>query len=125
MPCICFGMTWKAVRLELGRTEDFPNGSAGRAYLMRVPIDPSGMIDEVAVNDSPHQATVRRYWPNQPDRAGHLIRSLSGWRFSYVEKPPENDIPDMPDAPIRLGECLYIREADGNDLPFRVMCCEG
>ena len=51
-------MNWKAIRLELARTSDFPNGSASRAYLMRLPLRDDGAIDEGALDEAPEQATV-------------------------------------------------------------------
>jgi hypothetical protein len=42
-------MTWKSIRLELARTKEFPEGSASRAYLLRLPLDDRGRIYESAL----------------------------------------------------------------------------
>lgn len=119
-------MTWKTVRLELARTKDFPNGSAGRAYLMRLPLDGHGVIDETEFTANPQFATVRRYWPNEADRAGYLIRRKKGWAFSYaIGDEDDEDIFHLESHPIALGEYLTITETDRTRLPFRVMRCDG
>ena len=43
------GMNWRSIRLELARTKEFPEGSASRAYLLRLPLDEKGLIDEQAL----------------------------------------------------------------------------
>ena len=73
---------WTLVRLELGNCSNFPKGSASRAYVLRVPLGEGGVIDEAAVAAWPARATVRRFWPNEPDRHGYLFRDGEGWAFS-------------------------------------------
>jgi hypothetical protein len=114
-------MNWQSIRLELARTPDFPEGSANRAYLLHLPLDDRGLIDEPSRRSSPARATVRRFWPNEPDLSGYVIRRLDGWAFSYA--PGEDDdeaIFHLENHPIRLGEYLTLTEADGSRLPFRV-----
>lgn len=111
-------MTWKTVRLELAGTPEFPNGSAARAYLLRLPLDGLGRIDDASLGRNPGYATVRRYWPNQPDKSGRLIRKPGGWIFSFAPSAGETHLRQT-DA-IRPGTCLMITEADGMTLPFRV-----
>jgi hypothetical protein len=41
--------TWNLVRLELAGTSEYPEGSASRAYMLRVPLDDAGLIDEAAL----------------------------------------------------------------------------
>jgi hypothetical protein len=107
-------MTWKTIRLELARTKEFPEGSASRAYLLRLPMDDDGLIDETELRDLPAQATVRRFWPNEPDLSGYLIRTSRGWAFSY--RLGEED-----DATIfHLETHPLLTEPDGRKLPFRV-----
>ena len=65
---------WNVVRLELARTPDFPEGSASRAYMLRVPLDRQGLIDEASLLSRPAMATVRRFWPNEPDQTGYGLR---------------------------------------------------
>jgi len=114
-------MTWKLIRLELARTEEFPEGSASRAYLLRLPIGEDGMIDAAAMAKAPALATVRRHWPNEPDMYGYVIRTPRGWALSY--RPGEEDdevVFHLETHPIRLGEYVTLTEPDGRRLPFRV-----
>jgi hypothetical protein len=115
-------MNWKSIRLELARTKEFPEGSASRAYLLRLPIDDNGVIDEPALLHLPAQATVRRFWPNQADMSGYVIRTPKGWAFSY-RKGDEDDeaVFHLETHPIRIGEYLTLTEPDGQQLPFRVV----
>lgn len=114
-------MPWKSIRLELARTPEFPEGSATRAYLLRLPLDDCGLIDEPALHEAPALATVHRYWPNQRDRSGYMIRTRNGWAMSY--EPGEEDdetVFHLETHPIRVGEYVTLTEPDGSRLPFRV-----
>lgn len=114
-------MTWKSIRLELARTREFPEGSASRAYLLRLPLDEQGLIDEAALGRSPALATVHRFWPNEPDLSGYVIRTPNGWAMSY--EPGEDDdetVFHLETHPIRVGEYITLTEPDGERLPFRV-----
>lgn len=113
-------MNWKSIRLELARTNDFPNGSASRAYVMRVPLAADGRIDEQAVVGAPEQATVRRMWPSQPDLSGHLVRMGESWAFLAGRRGRQQKIwSEFGCEPISEGGLLTLRE-NGQELPFRV-----
>ena len=58
---------WSLVKLEMARSAGYPFGSVSRAYFIRVPLDRIGMIDGAGVAQAPKRATVRRFWPNEPD----------------------------------------------------------
>lgn len=113
-------MNWKTIRLELASTPDFPAGSAGRAYLIRLPLDENGMLDEAALRRRPHHATVHRFWPSEADRSGHIERTQSGWCLRCCGYPSDEAMPLIDDQPIRLGATVMVIEADGHRLPFRV-----
>lgn len=114
-------MTWNAIRLELARTRDFPAGSVSRAYLLRLPLRADGMVDEGAVREQPARATVRRFWPSEPDMIGYIIPGPSGWKFTY--EPGEADdeaLFHLESHPLRVGDYVTVTEPDGRRLPFRV-----
>jgi hypothetical protein len=114
-------MNWTSIRLELARTPEFPDGSASRAYLLRLPLDQDGLIDEQALGLSPAMATVHRFWPNERDRSGYMVRTPAGWAMSY--EPGEADdetVFHLDTHRIRIGEYLTLTEPDGRRLPFRV-----
>lgn len=110
-------MSWKSIRLELDRTEQFPRGSASRVYLLRLPLARDGRIDEAALETFPGRATVRRFWPNEPDLSGYVIKTEAGWGFSYedgrIVSPLDAD-------PIIKDAHIILTEPDGRALPFRV-----
>ena len=118
-------MNWQSIRLELARTSDFPQGSASRAYLLRLPLADDGLIDEKALRKSPAMATVHRFWPNEPDMAGYVIRTPRGWAFSYeLGDDDDETIFHLETHKLRLGEYLTLTEPDGRQLPFRVASIE-
>jgi len=120
------GMNWKSIRLELARTPDFPEGSAGRAYLLRLPLDDDGLIDAPALQRSPALATVHRYWPNEPDMSGYVIRTPRGWAFSYeIGEEDDEAVFHLETHPIRIGEYITLTEPDGRQLPFKVADLRG
>ena len=114
-------MNWKSIRLELARTKEHPEGSASRAYLLHLPLDDDGLIDEAALRRAPVRATVRRFWPNERDQAGYVIRTPRGWAISY--QPGEDDdeaIFHLESHKLGMGEYVTLTEPDGRQLPFRV-----
>ena len=117
-------MTWQSIRLELDRTREFPKGSAGRAYLLRLPLDAEGAIDEAAMRVAPERATMRRFWPNEPDRRGHVRRSGDHWALvSDAAERNASVISEIAPGAIREGALVEVRERGGETLPFRVAKC--
>ena len=113
---------WSLVRLELGRTPEFPRGSASRAYVLRIPLNAEGLIDEAAIAQKPAMATVRRFWPNEPDQHGYLVRKGTGWAFSYaLGDGDDEDVFHLESHPLRSGEYVTLTEPDGSRYPFRVV----
>lgn len=115
-------MSWKRIRLELARTPEFPQGSAGIAYLIDLPLDEQGMVDLRELARSPDKALVLRSWPEEPDHSGYLVRTDGGWSLSY--EPGEEDdenIFRLESHVFRPGEYLTLTEPDGRRLPFRVV----
>ena len=115
-------MNWKSIRLELARTRDFPAGSASRAYLLRLPLDSTGHIDEQALARSPAMATVHRHWPNEADRSGYVVRTPAGWALSYEPGDADDEaVFHLETHPIRMGEYVTLTEPDGARYPFKVV----
>lgn len=113
-------MIWKSIRLELGTTDGFPRGSPSRAYLIRLPLDEDGAIDKNALEQQPRQATVRRFWPSEPDRVGYAIPAGCGLDLAYDPHLPDGGSGKLESDALRLGECVTLTEPDGTRLPFRV-----
>jgi hypothetical protein len=125
-------MKWKVIRLELASSWEFPRGSAGRSYLIRLPLTEDGAIDSEALESQPARATVRRHWPNQADMLGYLIRTPLGYAIRYEMSGAESagkvqtSGPDDPrllqfgaDA-IKVGEQIFLTEPDGSRMRFRI-----
>ena len=109
---------WKNIRLELGRTNEFPAGSVSRAYVVRLPLDDNDLVDEAALQTSPHRATVRRYWSTEPDESGLVVRVEGGWTMHCNGSPVR--MLDLDGRPIRLGQQIAVEEPSGVQLPFRI-----
>jgi len=114
-------MSWKIVRLELASSGEFPRGSVGRSYLIRLPLTNCGSIDDAQLGREPDRATVRRFWASEPDRTGYFMRAPSGYaievddaNFAYTRQVRFND------NEIRLGNSVMMTEPDGSELSFRV-----
>jgi hypothetical protein len=89
--------------------------------MLRVPLDAEGRIDEAALARRPAMATVRRFWPNEPDQTGYLMRTGKGWRFTYaLGEDDDKEVYHLEPHPLRVGDCVTITEADGASYPFRV-----
>ena len=114
------GMNWKTIRLELAATREFPTGSAGRAFLLRLPLRDDGSIDEAEVAHRPSRATVRRFWASEPDSSGRIVRCPCGWECRCGRRDDETLAFHLPSQPLRLGEQVIMTCPDGRKLPFRV-----
>ena len=113
---------WKIIKLELGQTQEFSRGSPGRCYLLRLPLHGDGTIDEAECAAHPRQATVRRFWPNEADLSGYVVRKRDGWAFSYAPgEGDEGELVQLEDRPIMPGVQLTILDQSGVRLPFRVV----
>ncbi|HEY0630361.1 MAG TPA: hypothetical protein VGD23_13635 [Sphingomicrobium sp.] len=126
-------MKWKVVRLELASSWQFPRGSAGRSYLVRVPLTDEGVIDTAALEAQPARATVRRYWPNQADMVGQLVYTSPGYAIQYelngVDKANGHSATNGNGEPpllrfgadtIKLGNEILLTEPDGNQARYRI-----
>jgi hypothetical protein len=117
-------MTWKTIRLELARTADHPDGSSAHSYVFRVPLDDAGFIEPEALKKADKRPIVRRFWPGEADQSGVVIATDKGWAFSYkVGEDDDEVIFRLKEHPLKVGEYLTITEADGSELPFRVISC--
>lgn len=110
-------MAWRAIRLELGCTGEFPKGSVGRAYLIRLPLNDEDGIDVTAFDRDPAKAIFRRHWASQPDRRGKILRAGDGWQMRC---DGETRSLQFESRPVRLGGQISIVDDDGISLPFRI-----
>ena len=116
-------MKWKVIRLELASSWEFPRGSASRTYLIRVPLTDDGAIDAATLEAQPARATVRRYWSNQADMLGYLVRTPLGYAIRYEANGQGETDPHLfrfGAEAIKVGEQIALTELDGSELQFRV-----
>jgi len=109
---------WKKIRLELAQSPDFPTGSVGRAYLMRLPLDDDDLLDEASLLNSPRLATVRRHWSADRDEKGVVQKIDGAWAMRCNGTSARKF--SLDGRPIRLGQKVSVVEADGAVLTFRV-----
>jgi hypothetical protein len=109
---------WKNIRLELGRTNEFPAGSVSRGYLLRLPLDPDGSVDRAALQRHPNRAKVRRYWSTEPDESGDVLPSEDNWSLRCDGKPPR--MLDLGGKGIHIGDLVSVTEPDGTTFPFKI-----
>lgn len=89
--------------------------------MLRLPLGGDGLIDEQEYRSHPELATVRRFWPNEPDRRGCLLRTPKGWALSYdVGEDDDETIFRLDAHAIRPGGYITLTEPDGEKLPFVV-----
>ncbi|WP_336958936.1 hypothetical protein [Sphingobium aquiterrae] len=93
-----------------------------RSYVLRLPLQKDGMIDEAALCRNPELATVRRFWPNEPDRHGYVTHTPQGLGFATVPDVPPHPVPRQP---IRRGAVLMLTEPGGHVMPYEVKECIG
>jgi hypothetical protein len=126
-------MKWKMIRLELASSWQFPRGSAGRSYLVRLPLKDDGTIDTTALEAQPARATVRRYWPNEADMIGQLVHTPMGYAIQYemngtarlngdsgTNGHGETRLLQFGADAIKVGEEIFLTEPDGHQVRYRV-----
>lgn len=113
------GMSWHTIRLELAGTREFPTGSAGRAFLLRLPLREDGSIDEAEVVERPARATVRRFWGSEPDASGRIVRCARGWECRCEQQGKVRAF-CLRSQSLTLGAQVTMTCPEGRQLPFRV-----
>ena len=122
-------MTLMIIRLELARDREHPEGSNRHGYEFVGPLDAAGHLDPEAWKKYRDRCRVRRFWQNEADETGHLVRKPGGhWAFLYdINGDGEDDeggyrLGDHKFAP---GEYVSIREHEGDVMrTFRVVRVE-
>jgi hypothetical protein len=117
-------MSFHKIRLELARDPDFPDGSADRGYEFVAPLSHEGQILTPEWNLSRERCRVRRFWGDEEDEIGHLVRKRGGaWAFHYdVLGDAEDDESGyrFGDHRFTPGEYVSIKEHDDVLRTFRV-----
>jgi hypothetical protein len=121
-------MTLKKIRLELARDHEFPQGSNRRGYEFVGPLDEEGHLEPEAWKKQRERCRVRRFWVNEDDQRGHLVRKPGGfWAFRYdIEGDMDEDESGyrFGNHKFAPGEYVSIREQDDVLRTFRVVRVE-
>jgi len=118
-------MAMKKIRIELARDRDFPEGSRHHGYEFTAPLDEGDSIDVEDWRKMRERCRVRRFWGDEPDEIGHLVRKPGGsWAFHYDLHGDEEDDETgyrFADHTFRLGEYVSLREHDDELRTFRIV----
>lgn len=118
-------MTLSRIRLELARDHEFPDGSRQRGYEFTAPLDGAGKIRQDEWRKHRDQCRVRRFWADEDDEVGHLVRKPGGsWAFHYDLLGDEDDDETgyrFGDHAFVPGEYVSIKEHDDVLRTFKVM----
>lgn len=114
----------KRVRLELARDHDFPEGSREHGYDFIAPIDDKGHIIAAEYHKLRDRCRVRRFWGDEPEEVGHIVRKPGGsWAFHYdIHGDPDHDETGfkLDRHKFAPGEYISIKEQDGKLRTFIV-----
>ena len=110
------------VRLELGRTDDFPSGDPNRGYEFVAPLTETGQIDAAEWKTRKDACLVRHFVNGETVNAGHLARTGRGWRFEYGPEAQDAAEPffKLDQHLMRPGLYVSLIEHDGVRRPFKI-----
>ncbi|MDP2619619.1 MAG: hypothetical protein Q8P46_05515 [Hyphomicrobiales bacterium] len=118
-------MAMKKIRIELARARDFPEGSRNHGYEFTAPLDEDDRIDVEDWHNMRDRCRVRRFWGDERDEIGHLVRKPGGsWAFHYDLHGDEEDDETgyrFANHEFRLGEYVSLREHDDELRTFRIV----
>lgn len=116
-------MSLMSIRLELGRTDGFPNGDRSHGYEFIAPLTNDGHIDHEVWMQSKPNCIVRRFEAGQADEHGLLRRVGHGWRFDFDSARSDDDEPfyKLDRHTISPGLYVSLTEHDGVQRPFKIV----
>jgi hypothetical protein len=119
-------MTLKRIRLELARTQQFPEGHAGCGYEFTAPLDRKGKLDTAGWVREKDHCGVRRFWQSTTDEHGSLVHHRGNqWAFAWPgDADNEEPIFRFDEHAFTVGEYISVTEHDGVSRPFRVVAVE-
>jgi hypothetical protein len=116
-------MTLMKIRLELGRTAEFPEGNPSLGYEFNLPLTDGGHIDMAAWQECAKHCTVRRLNQGFTDRRGMIKRSGHGWQFDYDEGSDADNEPivRLESHIFAPGNYVTLTGGDGAVRPFKIV----
>jgi hypothetical protein len=118
-------MGLKKVLMELARDHDFPRGSREHGYELVAPLDAENKLDPDLWKKERAHCRVRRFWGDEADELGHLVRKPGGhWAFHYdIEGDEDDDEVGYRFNQERFipGEYVSVHEQDDTMRTFKVV----
>jgi len=118
-------MGLKKVLMELARDHDFPRGSREHGYELVAPLDAENKLDPDLWKKEREHCRVRRFWGDEADELGHLVRKPGGhWAFHYdIEGDEDDDEVGYRFNQERFipGEYVSVHEQDDTMRTFKVV----
>jgi hypothetical protein len=114
----------KQIIMDLAREPGHPHGDAQHGYLLHLPLNDEGRIDERQYEQMRDICTVRRFRPGEDPRNGRIRQArLGDWRFDYDDRQEFDDEQGfrLGDERFVPGEYVSIREDDGIMHTFQVI----
>jgi hypothetical protein len=110
------------IRLELGRTPEFPQGSPDHGYEFVAPLTADAHIDADAFREVKDRCEVTRFWGGETQN-GYLRHVGKGWRFDYDAADDSDDEPffKLERHALAPGSYVSVTEQDGVQRPFKVV----
>ncbi len=111
------------IKMELARTDGYPEGSRLHGYEFVAPLTQDGRIDAAEWRAEKEKCVVRRFWHGEPDMLGTLRHVGQGWRFDYDKHETSDDEPFFKLDKHRLATGAYVSvtEHDGVQRPFKIV----
>jgi hypothetical protein len=116
-------MALTRIRMELGRTDGFPEGSNLHGYEFIAPVSSDGHLDAEEWLRNKDMCTVRRFWGNDPDEFGKLRHLGHGWRFDYNPRDADDDevFFKLDRHTLVKGAYVSVTEHDHVQRPFKIV----
>lgn len=108
-----------AVRLELARCREFPEGSKTHGYALRLPLDIEGRLSPSNWSRQRHSAPFVRFWGEDTEK-GRLVHGRHGWGLVFEDDNEVEPIFRSAEHRFAEGEYVSITERDGMTRTFRV-----
>jgi hypothetical protein len=110
------------IQLELGPEPQHPFGERGRLYDLYLPLRPDGSVDAEALHDNHGCCRGRRLRNgHQPVRGRIELADSGALLLKYDGVPLSPSVVALDDAPVAVGRCIPVAEADGQAHPYQVI----
>ncbi len=116
-------MALMKVRLELGRTPDYPEGNSLQGYELVLPLDENGYICPAEWRKYKDLCTVRRFGGGFTNRRGLIRHVGQGWQLDYDPRTDADNEPvlKLDKHVVASDNYISLSGSDGKIRPFKVV----